>query len=364
MMSTKKDFVGRVMAGREALVAPDRQVVIGIKPIDRTRRLRSGAHIIPKGKTPGSGDRPGLCHLGLLLAGARPVDRAGARRARPRTHRRDRCRTRSAARRGLRGRALQPCLLRSGRRAPAWLSFPGSPALRWSTRSSRAARRPPHKPRPLADGGPRLRPGAGHGAARAFGSFGQCGARAFRRCGPLWAEGCRSRKCHARSGRDPTSSLCCRPAMAISSMDALRQAFSGLASLSDQSRRARSRSRRRTGCARHAGQAVVDRPASGGISNRKRCRHVDRPHQRQSVARQRSAGRTGGVQPAGPLRPSRKAFGTPCSTPRPNTASMSGAGRLGSRDPTGLRINAAVVMTGIEDDLAALAANGRTPFPR
>ena len=53
MMSTRKDFVGRVMAGREALVAPDRQVVIGIKPIDRTRRLRSGAHIIPKGKTPG-----------------------------------------------------------------------------------------------------------------------------------------------------------------------------------------------------------------------------------------------------------------------------------------------------------------------
>ena len=53
MMSTKKDFVGRVMAGREALVAPDRQVVVGIKPIDRTRRLRSGAHIIPKDKAPG-----------------------------------------------------------------------------------------------------------------------------------------------------------------------------------------------------------------------------------------------------------------------------------------------------------------------
>jgi sarcosine oxidase subunit alpha len=53
MMSTKKDFVGRVMAGREALVAPDRQVVVGIKPVDRTRRLRSGAHIIPKGVTPG-----------------------------------------------------------------------------------------------------------------------------------------------------------------------------------------------------------------------------------------------------------------------------------------------------------------------
>ncbi|TPI37083.1 sarcosine oxidase subunit alpha [Mesorhizobium sp. B3-1-6] len=53
MMSTKKDFIGRVMAGREALVAPSRQVVVGIKPTDKARRLRSGAHIIPKGETPG-----------------------------------------------------------------------------------------------------------------------------------------------------------------------------------------------------------------------------------------------------------------------------------------------------------------------
>jgi glycine cleavage system aminomethyltransferase T len=41
------------MAGREALVAPDRQVVVGIKPTDKARRLRSGAHIIPRGQTPG-----------------------------------------------------------------------------------------------------------------------------------------------------------------------------------------------------------------------------------------------------------------------------------------------------------------------
>ncbi|RWL98345.1 MAG: sarcosine oxidase subunit alpha [Mesorhizobium sp.] len=53
MMSTKKDFVGRVMAGREALTAPSRQVVVGIKPTDKARRLRSGAHVIPKGETPG-----------------------------------------------------------------------------------------------------------------------------------------------------------------------------------------------------------------------------------------------------------------------------------------------------------------------
>ena len=52
MMSAKKDFIGRVLAGREALIAPDRQVVVGVKPVDPARRLRSGAHIIPKGEKP------------------------------------------------------------------------------------------------------------------------------------------------------------------------------------------------------------------------------------------------------------------------------------------------------------------------
>jgi methylglutamate dehydrogenase subunit C len=54
MMSTKKDYIGRMMAGREALVAPNRQVVVGVKPLDKARRLRSGAHIIPKGAKPSS----------------------------------------------------------------------------------------------------------------------------------------------------------------------------------------------------------------------------------------------------------------------------------------------------------------------
>jgi heterotetrameric sarcosine oxidase alpha subunit len=52
MMSTKKDFIGRVMAAREALTAPDRQVVVGIRPVDASRRLRSGAHVIRKGEKP------------------------------------------------------------------------------------------------------------------------------------------------------------------------------------------------------------------------------------------------------------------------------------------------------------------------
>jgi sarcosine oxidase subunit alpha len=52
MMSTKKDFIGRVMAGREALTTADRQVVVGIRPVDKARRLRSGAHVIAKGAKP------------------------------------------------------------------------------------------------------------------------------------------------------------------------------------------------------------------------------------------------------------------------------------------------------------------------
>jgi heterotetrameric sarcosine oxidase alpha subunit len=70
MMSKKKDFVGRVMAGREALTAPDRQVVVGLKPVDKARRLRSGAHIIPKGAAVGPDTDQGyvtsVCHSPML----------------------------------------------------------------------------------------------------------------------------------------------------------------------------------------------------------------------------------------------------------------------------------------------------------
>ena len=49
MMSKRKDFVGRVLAQRPALLAPDRPVLVGLRPVDRTRRLRVGAHFIPVG---------------------------------------------------------------------------------------------------------------------------------------------------------------------------------------------------------------------------------------------------------------------------------------------------------------------------
>ena len=51
MMSTKKDYIGRVMAGREGLVDPSRPVLAGFKPVDRTQRLRAGAHFLNKGAT-------------------------------------------------------------------------------------------------------------------------------------------------------------------------------------------------------------------------------------------------------------------------------------------------------------------------
>jgi len=54
MMSTKKDFVGRLMAARPALVDPDRPALIGLRPVDPAQRLRAGAHFIPLGKSAGA----------------------------------------------------------------------------------------------------------------------------------------------------------------------------------------------------------------------------------------------------------------------------------------------------------------------
>jgi len=52
MMKKKKDFVGRVLAGRQALVDPDRPSLVGLKPENRRERLFSGAHILNAGARP------------------------------------------------------------------------------------------------------------------------------------------------------------------------------------------------------------------------------------------------------------------------------------------------------------------------
>jgi sarcosine oxidase subunit alpha len=50
MMSKRKDFIGRVLAGREALLDPARPMLVGFKPVDPAQRLRAGAHFIAVGK--------------------------------------------------------------------------------------------------------------------------------------------------------------------------------------------------------------------------------------------------------------------------------------------------------------------------
>jgi sarcosine oxidase subunit alpha len=49
MMSTKKDFIGRALAQRPGLISPDRPVLVGLLPVDRSQRIRAGAHLLPLG---------------------------------------------------------------------------------------------------------------------------------------------------------------------------------------------------------------------------------------------------------------------------------------------------------------------------
>lgn len=49
MMSSKKDYIGRLMANRAALNEPERPSLVGFKPVDRRERLRAGAHFIGVG---------------------------------------------------------------------------------------------------------------------------------------------------------------------------------------------------------------------------------------------------------------------------------------------------------------------------
>jgi sarcosine oxidase subunit alpha len=49
MMSTKKDYIGRTLAARPALVASDRPALAGFKPFAPGQRLRAGAHFLKLG---------------------------------------------------------------------------------------------------------------------------------------------------------------------------------------------------------------------------------------------------------------------------------------------------------------------------
>ncbi|MGQ0483757.1 MAG: sarcosine oxidase subunit alpha family protein [Hyphomicrobiales bacterium] len=52
MMSSKKDYIGRMLAQREGLTDQNRQCVAGIRPVDTSDRLRVGSHLLNKGDPP------------------------------------------------------------------------------------------------------------------------------------------------------------------------------------------------------------------------------------------------------------------------------------------------------------------------
>jgi sarcosine oxidase subunit alpha len=49
MMSTKKDFVGRALAGRAAFEESERPILVGFAPLDRSAKLDGGAHFFDVG---------------------------------------------------------------------------------------------------------------------------------------------------------------------------------------------------------------------------------------------------------------------------------------------------------------------------
>lgn len=86
MLSTRKDFIGRAMAQRPAMVAAGRPSLIGLRPVDPSQRLRAGAHFLAMGATPSTENDEGYVTssiysphikswiaLGLLKGGSRRI---------------------------------------------------------------------------------------------------------------------------------------------------------------------------------------------------------------------------------------------------------------------------------------------------
>jgi sarcosine oxidase subunit alpha len=48
MMSSKKDFIGRVLAGRPALVDPARPILVGLKPCNADESFNAGSHLLER----------------------------------------------------------------------------------------------------------------------------------------------------------------------------------------------------------------------------------------------------------------------------------------------------------------------------
>ncbi len=59
MMSSKKDYIGRMLSRREGLVAPDRDQFVGLRPVDTSERIRAGAHVLTQGSKASMADDQG-----------------------------------------------------------------------------------------------------------------------------------------------------------------------------------------------------------------------------------------------------------------------------------------------------------------
>jgi len=59
MVSRKKDCIGKSMAGRPGLNAPDREQLVGLRPANGTGRIVSGAHLYPASSSAGPDDDHG-----------------------------------------------------------------------------------------------------------------------------------------------------------------------------------------------------------------------------------------------------------------------------------------------------------------
>jgi methylglutamate dehydrogenase subunit C len=83
MLKKSGDFVGRALAERPGLTAPERLQLVGVRPVDRARRLRNGMHLVAPGahsaslgyvtsSTP-SVELEGWVGLALLAAGRQRI---------------------------------------------------------------------------------------------------------------------------------------------------------------------------------------------------------------------------------------------------------------------------------------------------
>ena len=61
MVSAKKDCMGKTMAARPGLVAEDRELLVGIKPVNAAIALTAGAHLYKEGTAPVSDNDQGYC---------------------------------------------------------------------------------------------------------------------------------------------------------------------------------------------------------------------------------------------------------------------------------------------------------------